>query len=97
MECNKEHLLRIADNRTIPKFCDDFASDWEKSTPVTQGMINTMMEKYRARSRSQSEGSADRTVFEPQGDFQRSVSLSRDLTSELDAVAEEDRTMDRTL
>eukprot|EP00973_Karenia_brevis_P062079 8633779-Karenia_brevis.AAC.1 len=51
------------------------------------------MERYQARSRSQSEGSADRTVSEQQGDFQRSVSLSRELTSELDAVAEEDRTI----
>eukprot|EP00973_Karenia_brevis_P073617 10228197-Karenia_brevis.AAC.1 len=53
--------------------------------------MDTMMEKYRARGRSQSEGSGDRTVSEPREEFQRSVSLSRDLTTELDAVAEEDR------
>eukprot|EP00973_Karenia_brevis_P051279 7123094-Karenia_brevis.AAC.1 len=56
-------------------------------------MIDTMMDKYRIRSRAQSEGSGDRTVSEPPEEFQRSVSLSRDLTTELDAVAEEDRTV----
>eukprot|EP00973_Karenia_brevis_P074103 10298513-Karenia_brevis.AAC.1 len=55
-------------------------------------MVDTMMEKYRARGLSQSEGSGDRTASEPRDD-QRSVQLSRDLTSELDAVAEEDRTI----
>eukprot|EP00973_Karenia_brevis_P053285 7407396-Karenia_brevis.AAC.1 len=56
-------------------------------------MIYTIMEKYRVRSRAQSEGSGDRTASEPREEFQRSVSLSRDLTTELDAVAEEDRTV----
>eukprot|EP00973_Karenia_brevis_P001200 164656-Karenia_brevis.AAC.1 len=85
MECNKEHLFRMVDDRLAAKLCADFESDWEKSTTVTQKMINTMMERYRGRSRSQSEGSGDRTVSEPREEFQRSVSLSRDLTTELDA------------
>eukprot|EP00973_Karenia_brevis_P032731 4518249-Karenia_brevis.AAC.1 len=92
MECNKEHLFRIVDDRTAAKLCADFESDWGKSTEVTQKMIDTMMERYRGRGHSQSEGSGDRTVSEPRQEFQRSVSLSRDLTTELDAVAEEDRT-----
>eukprot|EP00973_Karenia_brevis_P079714 11061157-Karenia_brevis.AAC.1 len=61
MECNKEHLFRITDERTAVKLCADFESDWEKSTEVTRKMIDTMMERYRGRGRSQSEGSGDRT------------------------------------
>eukprot|EP00973_Karenia_brevis_P072621 10087875-Karenia_brevis.AAC.1 len=48
------------------------------------------MEKYRARSRSQSEGISERSVSEPREKPRRSVTLSRDLTSELDAVAEDE-------
>eukprot|EP00973_Karenia_brevis_P004042 556478-Karenia_brevis.AAC.1 len=56
MECNKEHLFRIVGDRTAAKLCADFESDWEKSTEVTLKMMDTMMAKYRVRSRSQSEG-----------------------------------------
>eukprot|EP00973_Karenia_brevis_P069326 9639609-Karenia_brevis.AAC.1 len=91
MECNKEHLFRMVDERLAAKLCADFESDWEKSTTVTQNMIDAMMAKHRGRSRSQSEGSGDRSVSEPREELQRPVSLSRDLTTELDAVAEEDR------
>eukprot|EP00973_Karenia_brevis_P086482 11993875-Karenia_brevis.AAC.1 len=62
MECNKEHLYRISDERVAVKLCADFESDWEKSTTVTQSIIDTMMTKHRGRSRAQSEGSNDRTT-----------------------------------
>eukprot|EP00973_Karenia_brevis_P078294 10870471-Karenia_brevis.AAC.1 len=49
-----------------------------------------MMNKYRERSRAQSEGSNnDLSTPDERGEFQRSVSLSRDLMSELDTVAED--------
>eukprot|EP00973_Karenia_brevis_P002049 278095-Karenia_brevis.AAC.1 len=66
MECNKEHLYRMTDEKLAVKLCADFASDWEKSTTVTQSMIDTMMSKHRGRSRAQSEGSGDRTTGEKQ-------------------------------
>eukprot|EP00973_Karenia_brevis_P068141 9479253-Karenia_brevis.AAC.1 len=50
-----------------------------------------MMIKHRGRSRAQSEGSNDRTTGEkqPKEELHRQVSLKRDLTTELDAVAED--------
>eukprot|EP00973_Karenia_brevis_P087197 12088535-Karenia_brevis.AAC.1 len=52
-----------------------------------------MMTKHRGRSRAQSEGSNDRNAEEdqPKEELYRQVSLKRDLATELDAVAEEDR------
>eukprot|EP00973_Karenia_brevis_P004855 668355-Karenia_brevis.AAC.1 len=51
-----------------------------------------MMTKHRGRSRAQSEGSNDRPTGEkqPREELYRQVSKSRDLTTELDAVAEDD-------
>eukprot|EP00973_Karenia_brevis_P034516 4761070-Karenia_brevis.AAC.1 len=51
------------------------------------------MAKHRGRSCAQSEGSNDRNASEeqPKEELHRQVSLKRDLTTELDAVAEEDR------
>eukprot|EP00973_Karenia_brevis_P025350 3498069-Karenia_brevis.AAC.1 len=54
-------------------------------------MVDTMMTKHRGR-RSQSEGSNDRsTEGKQKEELHRQVSLRRDLTTELDAVAEENR------
>eukprot|EP00973_Karenia_brevis_P051039 7088221-Karenia_brevis.AAC.1 len=56
MECNKEHLYRLSDEKVLVKLCADFEYDWEKSEIVTPEMVDTMMTKHRGRSRSQSEG-----------------------------------------
>eukprot|EP00973_Karenia_brevis_P064337 8939317-Karenia_brevis.AAC.1 len=85
MDCNKEHLLRITCDRAVAKVSEDFENDWKTAEGVTPSMITKMLNRYRERSRVQSEGtSADQSAPEERGDFQRSASLNRDLMSELD-------------
>eukprot|EP00973_Karenia_brevis_P046897 6507128-Karenia_brevis.AAC.1 len=91
MECNKEHLFRLVDERIAAKICADFESDWAKATPATPSMMHTMMEKYRQRTRAQLEESGDRSESESRDETRRPSSLSRNLTTELDAVAEENQ------
>eukprot|EP00973_Karenia_brevis_P081924 11358584-Karenia_brevis.AAC.1 len=35
MECNKEHLYRMTEEKVLAKVCADFESDWEKAQSVT--------------------------------------------------------------
>eukprot|EP00975_Prorocentrum_lima_P032389 6799754-Prorocentrum_lima.AAC.1 len=82
MECNKEHLYRLSDEKVLVKLCADFEHDWEKSEIVTPEMVDIMMTKHRGRNRSQSEGSNDRATGGNQTEeLHRQVSLNRDLTS----------------
>ena len=86
-EHNKEHMHRITEYSTVSDVIIDFEKDWLEAEPLTQELIDTMVEKSAAKIQKQKSWTRGRGSSRSQS---LEMPVRRSLTGELSETAHPD-------